>query len=523
MDDGDCLIFFIGETSEESPRPLLRLHTKVLERARSAVMMKLLKYGEVVSEKEGANGHRHATHGSNASAQWPLTPTSLENLNQNRMDSAVPYKTNGIHVPRSPETLSTSPRNFPWNTTDFDGQTLNGGTPGAKHPTHIRIPPSIIEEEQQSTSSGYKESKPKREVEITHEIWFRAPSHIKRPDVQRRHHMATRNFLALIYGLPIVGNDFYEMLSDLHNVMETYYEVNEPDERWNAAQLLIQYLSSREIDDVRNNLPAALGLLAWCEHPDVGWEAGYLEAFVHSVGMMSQSTMESKEYRNVSQVTRYKLQNAYNSMQLRIIEAEERLARFHFEDIWALDDIAPEHPARKSYDAFRLFLYDFYHREYGQWPTPTNHQDRWLNREVVQRLQVDVGSTYDYLVDRDIVWEPASEPNTRKWEMVNKQTKSIHFAADWPGLRLPSILIAFDMGQKYDHVPHPYPLLPRANTPITKSTEKKSSSIFRRKKAVAVPDQKTHFQIALAFDSATNMNRLGASFTGKLDRAEQHQ
>ena len=70
--------------------------------------------------------------------------------------------------------------------------------------------------------------------------------------------MATRNYLALLYGLPIVGNDLYEMLSDLQNVMDTYYELNEASERWNSAQVIVQYLVQRKLDDVRGNLTAAL-------------------------------------------------------------------------------------------------------------------------------------------------------------------------------------------------------------------------------------------------------------------------
>ena len=103
-------------------------------------------------------------------------------------------------------------------------------------------------------------------------------------------------------GLPIIGNDFYEMLSDLQNVMDTYYELNESSERWNSAQVIVQYLSQRKLDDVRGNISQALGLLAWSEQPNVLWDAGYLEAFVHCVGMMTQATMKTRDYRNLTAI-----------------------------------------------------------------------------------------------------------------------------------------------------------------------------------------------------------------------------
>jgi len=100
--------------------------------------------------------------------------------------------------------------------------------------------------------------------------------------------------------------------------MDTYYELNEPSERCHSAQALVQHITQMQLDDVRGNIHHALGLLAWSEQSNVMWDAGYLEGFVHCVGMMTQETLKMKEYRNLSQVTRHKLQNANNAMQLRL-------------------------------------------------------------------------------------------------------------------------------------------------------------------------------------------------------------
>jgi hypothetical protein len=529
INDGDCLVFFSEETDQVDPKPMLRVHKKKLERARSAFMSNLLKYGEIMPEGSLSPTSSGASPTlPSANAQWPLTQTSLGNLNEYLAAAA---EGNGRGTSDYPPPLTTSDRSHrstasqSWSASEFDGHTVVEGTPGRQHGS-IRIPPSIFEGGQAFLSAAPSDasdsSETRKEVEITHELWFRVPSHIKRPDIQRRHHMATRNYLALLHGYPIIGNDYYEMLTDLHNVIDTYYELNELSERWSTAQVMIQYLVSRQLDDVRNNLSTALGLLAWAEQPNVLWEAGYLEAFVHCVGMMSHSTIETKEYRNLSQITRHKLQKAYNEMQLKLIEAEERLERFQFEELWFVDGIQPEHPAQRSFDDFRHFLYSFYDRDYGRWPTQPNHQGRWLSRDLVQRMQIEFGGVYDFLVDRDIAFDASEERHTRKWEMVSQSRGGIYFDADKPGLPLTTMLVGFDSSQKYNHIPHPYPLLPSVNTPTTKGakgTEAKAKNFFgklMKSKENPVPDAKTQYQMALAFSSATNMNRLGVQFDGML-------
>jgi hypothetical protein len=139
-----------------------------------------------------------------------------------------------------------------------------------------------------------------------------------------------------------------------------------------------------------------------------------------------------------------------------------------------------------------------------------------MTGELCQRLQKDFGSLYDYLVDRDITWDASEERHTRKWEMLNIKTETI-FDADSPGLPLTTMFIGFDSSQRYDHIPHPYPLLPTSNTPAATRTDDKKKKLFGLKKVkevAAIPDPKAHFQLALAFNGATNINRLGTDFKG---------
>lgn len=534
MDDGNCLIFFSEETDEDDPRPMLRVHTRVLEDARSAFISNLLRYGEVIPEENEEDMAASTIDSPTArtsptlaaqSGSWPLTQTSLVNLDEYLTDPAQgtiddfpqPPETPDIRAQRLTLQSGHSRMGSDQMTWSLDGQTAIDSTPGRRGGS-IRVPPSISETTTLGQDSARNEEQPaeSRETEITHEIWFRAPSHIKRPDIQRRHHMATRNYLALLYGLPVVGNDFYEMLSDLQNVMDTYYELNELSERWDSTQIIIQYLQQRQLDDVRSDMSAALCLLAWAEQPNVNWDAGYIEAFTHAVGMWTPRTPDMKEYKNLSQVTRHKLQQANNSVQLKLIEAEESLERFSFHELWYVDGVDESHPAKKSFDSFREWLYYFHAKHYNQWPPSRRGQERWMTGELCQRLQKDFGNLYDYLVDRDITWDASEERHTRKWEMLNIKTETI-FEADSPGLPLTTMFIGFDSSQRHDHIPHPYPLLPTSNTPAATKTDDKKKKLFGLKKAkevAAIPDPKAQFQLALAFNGATNINRLGTDFKG---------
>jgi hypothetical protein len=80
------------------------------------------------------------------------------------------------------------------------------------------------------------------------------------------------------------------------------------------------------------------------------------------------------------------------------------------------------------------------------------------------------------------------------------------------------MLIGFDSSQKYDHIPHPYPLLPEQRQPSPKlhSTRKTLLNKFRSKDKEVIPDVKQQYQMALAFNQASNINRLGTTFEGGL-------
>jgi hypothetical protein len=352
----------------------------------------------------------------------------------------------------------------------------------------------------------------------THEIWFTAPSDIKTAQAQRLHHVAIRNFLAILHGKAIVGADLYDMLSTLQSQIHVMYDLDTdnrsrttPGER--SVQMITNYLGQHGIDNVRNDIRHALALLAWAEQDSVRWRQGYLECFTHLAGAVTPQMEETSEFKRLSIVTRRNLGIAAKTLQLRVMEAEEKLANFDFTDLWKDTSKLATSPVYQSYQSFRQFLVNHYGHIYGTWPPPS--QDTWLNRKTVLAMQNDFGSLYDYLVNRDVYWNPREERASRKWEMQHRKTDE--FEADLPELGITDMLVTYDAKSGYIHIPHPYPLLPREVSKSAKEKEKKGffSSLKKDKTKDLTKDAKAHLQLSIVFSDATNIEKLDVNFNGK--------
>ena len=351
----------------------------------------------------------------------------------------------------------------------------------------------------------------------THEIWFTAPSELRNPQAQRLHHVAIRNFLAILHGKPIVGADMFDMLSTLQSQIQVMYGLDFDERLATAAErsapIVTKYLSQYGVDDVRNDVRHALSLLAWAEQDCVRWRAGYLECFVHLTGAITTQTEDTTEYKRLSIATRRNLGIAAKTLQLRVMEAEEKLAAFDLADLWDSNAKLTHDPVYQSYQSFRQFLISHYGRIYGSWPPPS--QGTWLTRKMVLAIQNDLGCLYDYLVNRDVYWNPREERASRKWEMQHRRTDE--FEADLPELGITDMLITYDAKAGYAHIPHPYPLLPRDVAGVAKEKGKKGffSSLKKDKPRDVTRDAKAHLQVAIVFSDATNLERLDVDLNGK--------
>ncbi|KAL8935508.1 MAG: hypothetical protein Q9216_005386 [Gyalolechia sp. 2 TL-2023] len=285
----------------------------------------------------------------------------------------------------------------------------------------------------------------RNESPIQHEIHFPAPDDATRIEILR-HHITTRNLFAFLLGKPLIGLTYYQALTDLHERLLLYMSLD-----IDSAQFLIRYLIKNNLHNVSNDPAAAVGLLAWIENHQIRWPQGWREAFVHCVGMY-HDLRDVPEIRDISYTSRVQLERSYLELQARIEACESRLSAFNFDDMLP-NQASPSPLSRRSFNRMRQFLRQHYEKAYKGWPPGATFgsNDHWLNRELVQRLQSDFGSLYDYLVDRDRRWDKAAELGIHEKVNVDCQDEDFDFTR---------LLLVFDNKHKYPHLPFPYPLLP---------------------------------------------------------------
>lgn len=485
MQHGSVLIYFKEEqVDDDRPTPSIRAELEVLQNAGSTWLKNALLY----SQMDDNDVDDWTLSGSASSASEPFSPN---------FPPAVQARMLG---PTSPGGRSPPPFNIDQAHTSIDSRT----TSRSRHVDSSNSP-SLFRQINKRTA--------------THEIWFTAPSKVKTPQAQRLHFVAIRNFLAMLHGKPIVGSDVYEMLCTLQPEIQVMYDLDTDTRSGTTAQersvqMITNYLGQHGLDDLRNNVRHALGLLAWAEQDGVKWRQGYLESFVHLCGVMTPELEDRLEFKRLSVVTRRNLGIAGKTLQLRVMEAEDKLSSFDFSGLWEGTPKANNSPVYQSYQDFRRFLVSHFTQIYGNWP-PSSEKP-WLNRKIVQGLQEDFGSLYDYLVDRDVIWNPREERATRKWEMAHRKNNS--FCADLPELGMTDMLVTYDAKNSYVHIPHPYPLLPREVPKDAKEKEKKGffSSLKKEKPKDATKDAKAHLQLSIIFSDATNIEKLDANFNGEL-------
>jgi len=344
------------------------------------------------------------------------------------------------------------------------------------NPTYKPSGPIYIEEDLDEE----EEVEDLESVTIKYKLWFTVPATY---DEEHKHdyQLAIRNLFAIIHKKSIVGSKLVQTLKNIQDAMDAFDTTTSRLRNGPAAptvivpdaRLITSYMREMRLDDVRYDLDQALQLLAWTESADVRWTAGYLEIFVHAVGMMKSETFEIGHFRHLSHTTQSLLKNAFDALQLIIQETEDKLKDFNFEEMWTLADVKPkEHnpaapqwhqhrqavSARRAAEEFRQFILTYYKRLFGCWPPPSN-DDRahWLNRAIVNRLQTDMGLLYEYLVDKDITWSQMTAVYRREWEIVDKHNEGFRADQHAP---VTDMLFHFDDTNHFEHIPHPFPLLP---------------------------------------------------------------
>ena len=345
------------------------------------------------------------------------------------------------------------------------------------------------------------------ETPIGHEIHFPAPPEASRVDILR-HHITTRNLLALLMNKPFVGLTYYQALVDLQERCEDLMPGS------NSAQLIIRALIGNRLHNVSNDPAAAAGLLAWSE--DNFWQEGWREGYVHCSGMYSR-LRAMPEFRDISHLSRTLLERSNLELRVRIQETEDRLASFQFSDMWpALRDQQVSVPA--SFNSFRRFLIHHYEKLYKTWPPrPVQDLDSWLTRDLVAQLQKDFGALYSFYVDPDVIWDETDK------HMIRKTDGTPMRALNTNELCLEKVLLTFDVKHRYHHIPNPHPLLPQS-VPVSEAAKQSHSKPLFSSKAKALEKR-----VLAASGEASNALLLGPDITNnslvesfiKFDRSDR--
>ena len=280
-------------------------------------------------------------------------------------------------------------------------------------------------------------------------------------------HITTRNFFAVMYDASsLVGTTLFEAMSKLHDRIRDHPEYLDPD--IDRTAWLTDYLVRHKFDDVRNNPSYAASLLAFSELSDVQWREGYIEAYVHCVGMLDMGLQTIPEWRYITPHTKMYLTNAGMEIEDRIHRAQAWLMAFDFAEMWPSTS-PPNAVARGCFDRLRKWFCKYYENAFLHWP-PTADQT-WLTRDLIVRLKNDFNGLYDYLVDRDIIFDGAEYRPGQKWAITSRSGQN--FRADTFELPFTDILLTFDNRNEFPHMPHPYPI-----TPPSVPAQSKSKTAF---------------------------------------------
>ena len=224
--------------------------------------------------------------------------------------------------------------------------------------------------------------------------------------------------------------------------------------------------------------------------------------FVHSVGMYEQ-LIHLQEIQDISLPTKAHLERVHLELQIRIHEVEESLSKFYFDDAhFAQEDLPPA--IRAASDRFRKFLRQFYEKDYQNWPIKSGKPGLWLDRSIVNRLQTDFSALYEYIVDRNVMWDDDKDDDRKRPNLL-KSANSFNFGLDAEDFRmLLGVFQNFDCRLNTSNIPHPYPLLP----PSVPAPPVMKKSVFRGKKT----DKVRESRVIHAYAEASNASRIGIEY-----------
>lgn len=110
-----------------------------------------------------------------------------------------------------------------------------------------------------------------------YELYIPAPVGAERTQAML-HHITTRNFVAWVFGKPMVGSHLGGALVDLLNFINEFRSINT-----DVVQDVLDYMDAVGYSDMRNQPDYALAILYFAEH--FQFQEIWLDAYAHCCGM----------------------------------------------------------------------------------------------------------------------------------------------------------------------------------------------------------------------------------------------
>ncbi|QSZ33620.1 hypothetical protein DSL72_005188 [Monilinia vaccinii-corymbosi] len=271
-------------------------------------------------------------------------------------------------------------------------------------------------------SSDYMSSLPENRGDI--DLYFPTelstddPTKFSPDDIQNL--VNVRNFFAFMTGQPLVATKacptIYHILLTISATLQRFEFTNFDGSTYGeaAATSFAFFMDEFHLADVRQSREKSIEALVLGER--MRSTALYHEAFVHAAGKWHAiKDLKSTLFKDISNITRDRLERASLELSQRQQRAEERLADFDYPALFsgaassktsAESKIVRFQDWRSNFVNMRRHMLSYYKMAHGQWPPKPktkNQFDGGLNRQVLQQLYNDMCDLYDFMADRDAI------------------------------------------------------------------------------------------------------------------------
>ncbi|KAI1097282.1 hypothetical protein F4804DRAFT_351847 [Jackrogersella minutella] len=276
------------------------------------------------------------------------------------------------------------------------------------------------------------------------ELFIPAPPRLDK-QLSYNYHLATRNFIAYVFGRSMVGEHLGPTLVTLLHSMHEFRT-----EDVDNVRDLMSYLDEEGYLNFRNNPTHALAAIHLAEFFQL--RDLYIDAFAHCCGMSSQLPI-SPGYQLVSPGTRKLTRCARVEMNLRLGQSANMVGTFlQYELSEAYLGLYAG--ARAHLERFRTLLHDHYAAKFGFYPPPSvDCRATIFEIDILREMREDFEALYQYLVDETLDTTTHNGPllaegRIRTWQSIQ----------------------SFDKRHEFKTLVHPLPLLPEVSRENTKRT-----------------------------------------------------